>query len=170
MAKQYTIENVEGLRKKINRDYLIRLTFPKERKRIVVVGFTRFCEIVGNLHAEHYCNKALKSLNHDAYILKSAIDGETYPNGFVSHRTNVYRADGSIIRCAWIFGPTGKADRWGALTYEAKKQFIIRTTNGLNGATMRGYGARLKFIDWDGTKYAEAIEKSKRTGKRILYS
>lgn len=107
---------------------------------------------------------------HDAYILKSAIDGETYPNGFVSHRTNVYRADGSIIRCAWVFGPTGKADRWGALTYEAKKQFIIRTTNGLNGATMRGYGARLKFIDWDGTKYAEAIEKSKRTGKRILYA
>lgn len=29
MAKQYTIENVEELRKKINRDYLIRLTFPK---------------------------------------------------------------------------------------------------------------------------------------------
>lgn len=63
MAKQYTVENIEDLRKKINRDYLIRLTFPKERKRIVV-GFTRFCEIVGNLHAEHYCNKALKSLNH----------------------------------------------------------------------------------------------------------
>ena len=38
MANQYTIENVEDLRKKINRDYLIRLTFPKERKRIVV-GF-----------------------------------------------------------------------------------------------------------------------------------
>lgn len=63
MAKQYTIENVEGLRKKINRDYLIRLTFPQEHKRIVI-GFTRFCEIVGNLRAEHYSNKALKSLNH----------------------------------------------------------------------------------------------------------
>ncbi len=63
MANQYTIENVEDLRKKINRDYLIRLTFPKERKRIVV-GFTRFCEIVGNLHAEHYSQKALKSLDH----------------------------------------------------------------------------------------------------------
>lgn len=63
MAKQYTIESVEDLRKKINRDYLIRLTFPKERKRIVV-GFTRFCEIVGNLHAEHYSHKALKSLNY----------------------------------------------------------------------------------------------------------
>lgn len=63
MARQHTIENVEDLRKKINRDYLIRLTFPKERKRIVV-GFTRFCEIVGNLHAEHYSHKALKSLNH----------------------------------------------------------------------------------------------------------
>lgn len=63
MANQYTIENVEDLRKKINRDYLIRLTFPKERKRIVV-GFTRFCEIVGNLHAEHDSQKALKSLDH----------------------------------------------------------------------------------------------------------
>lgn len=62
MAKQYTIENVEELRKRINRDYLIRLTFPKERKRIVV-GFTRFCEIVGNLHAEHYSMKAIKSHN-----------------------------------------------------------------------------------------------------------
>ena len=63
MAKQYTIEDVAELRKKINRDYLIRLTLPKERKRIVV-GFTKFCEMVGNLHAEHYCHKALKSLNH----------------------------------------------------------------------------------------------------------
>ncbi len=62
MRRLYTIENVEDLRKKINRDYLIRLTFPKEHKRIVV-GFTRFCEIVGNLHAGHYCNKALKSPN-----------------------------------------------------------------------------------------------------------
>ena len=63
MPKPDTIENVVDLRKKINRDYLIRLTFPKERKRIVV-GFTRFCEIVGDLHAEHYSRKALKSLNH----------------------------------------------------------------------------------------------------------
>lgn len=62
MAKQHIIENVEDLRKRINRDYLIRLTFPKERKRIVV-GFTKFCETVGNLHAEHYSRKALKSLN-----------------------------------------------------------------------------------------------------------
>ena len=72
MAKQYTIENVEDLRKKINRDFLIRLTFPQERKRIVVgftrfcemVGFTRFCEMVGDLHAEHYSRKALKSYDH----------------------------------------------------------------------------------------------------------
>lgn len=63
MAKQYTFDEVEDIRKRINRDYLIRLTFPKERKRIVV-GFTKFCEIVGNLHAEHYSRKALKSQNH----------------------------------------------------------------------------------------------------------
>ncbi len=48
MAKQHTIENLEDLRKTINRDYLIRLTFPKEHKRIVV-GFTKFCDMVGNL-------------------------------------------------------------------------------------------------------------------------
>ena len=63
MAKQHIIENVEDLRKRINRDYLIRLTFPKERKRIVV-GFTKLCETVGNLHAEHYAKKALTSINH----------------------------------------------------------------------------------------------------------
>ncbi len=63
MAKQHIIKDEADLRKKINRDYLIRLTFPKERKRIVV-GFTEFCEMVGNLHAEHYSRKALKSLNH----------------------------------------------------------------------------------------------------------
>lgn len=63
MAKQLIIENIEDLRKKINREYLIRLTFPKERKRIVV-GFTKLCEMVGNLHAEHYSRKALKSPNH----------------------------------------------------------------------------------------------------------
>lgn len=62
MAKQYTIENIDNLRRRINREYLIRLTFPKERRRIVV-GFTRFCEIVGSLHAEHYSRKALKSLD-----------------------------------------------------------------------------------------------------------
>lgn len=63
MTRQHTIKNVEALRKKINREYLIRLTFPQERKRIVV-GFTRFCEMVGDLHAEHYSRKALKSLDH----------------------------------------------------------------------------------------------------------
>lgn len=56
------IENEEDLRKKINRNYLIRLCFPIE-KRTQLVGFTRFCMIVGNMHAEHYSQKALKS--HD---------------------------------------------------------------------------------------------------------
>lgn len=63
MAKQYTIKNEDDLRKRINREYLIRITQPQEHKRIVV-GFTRFCQIVGNLHAEHYATKALKSRKH----------------------------------------------------------------------------------------------------------
>lgn len=63
MAKQYIIKDEADLRKKINREYHIRLVLPKERKRIVV-GFTRFCEMVGNPHAEHYAKKALTSRNH----------------------------------------------------------------------------------------------------------
>lgn len=59
--KERSIKNLSELRRRINREFLIRLTFPHERRRIVV-GFTRFCEIVGDLHAEHYSRKALTSL------------------------------------------------------------------------------------------------------------
>lgn len=61
MAKQYLIENEAELRKSINRNYLIRLTFPQARQRIIV-GWARFCELVGNMHAEHYAKKALKAV------------------------------------------------------------------------------------------------------------
>lgn len=63
MAKQRTIKNLSELRRRINREFLIRLTFPHERRRIVV-GFTKFCETVGTLHAEHYATKALMSMAH----------------------------------------------------------------------------------------------------------
>ena len=56
-------QKLSELRRRINREYLIRLTFPAERRRIVV-GFSRFCEIVGTLHAEHYAIKALMSMAH----------------------------------------------------------------------------------------------------------
>lgn len=59
----YTIKNEETLRATINREFIIRLGFPKER-RTQLVGFTKFCMIVGNLHAEHYSRKALKSDKH----------------------------------------------------------------------------------------------------------
>lgn len=45
----YIIKNEETLRASINREFIIRLGFPK------------FCMIVGNRHAEHYSKKALKS-------------------------------------------------------------------------------------------------------------
>ena len=60
MAK-YTVQNIGSLRKKINAEYLIRLVYPKQKKS-QLVGFARFCSIVGELHAEHYAKKALASL------------------------------------------------------------------------------------------------------------
>lgn len=59
MAKHYLVENIENLRQKINREFLIRLQPEKGKSQLV--GFTRLCLLVGDLHAEHYCKKALAS-------------------------------------------------------------------------------------------------------------
>ena len=61
MAK-YSVQNIAELRKKINTEYIIRLVYPKQKKT-QLVGFTRFCAIVGDLHAEHYAKKAIASLS-----------------------------------------------------------------------------------------------------------
>ena len=58
---KYSVQNIADLRRRINAEYLIRLRYPKEKKS-QLVGFTRFCAIVGELHAEHYAKKALASL------------------------------------------------------------------------------------------------------------
>ena len=59
MAKHYLVENIENLRQKINREFLIRLQPEKGKSQLV--GFTRLCLIIGDLHAEHYAKKALSS-------------------------------------------------------------------------------------------------------------
>lgn len=59
MAKHYLVENIENLRQKINREFLIRLQPEKGKSQLV--GFTRLCLLVGDLHAEHYSKKALAS-------------------------------------------------------------------------------------------------------------
>lgn len=56
----YKIKDLETIRKKINQEFIIQLSFRKEKKR-ELVGFTKFCQTVGNLHAEHYSKKALTS-------------------------------------------------------------------------------------------------------------
>ena len=48
------------MRAKINREFLIRLQ-PKNGKS-QLVGFTRLCLMIGDLHAEHYAKKALSSM------------------------------------------------------------------------------------------------------------
>lgn len=55
---RYAVQNIENLRTTINREFLIRLQ-PKNGKS-QLVGFTRFCSIVGELHAEHFAKKAIR--------------------------------------------------------------------------------------------------------------
>ncbi|MBO5602931.1 MAG: hypothetical protein J5957_10100 [Prevotella sp.] len=57
MARHYLAENIENLRVKINREFLIRLQPLNGKSQLV--GFTRLCSMVGDLHAEHYGKKAL---------------------------------------------------------------------------------------------------------------
>ncbi len=54
---KYAVKELPALRAKINREFLIRLQ-PKDGKS-QLVGFTRLCLIIGELHAEHYAKKAL---------------------------------------------------------------------------------------------------------------
>ena len=109
--------------------------------------------------------------NHDVYVLESAMNGtqlDIYNNP--DYDTLVFREDGTKIMCAYVFGRTGKSLRWAALRYHAQKKFIIKTTNGMSGATGHGWGALLRLIDWDGSKYAAARAESERTGKKLLHA
>ena len=49
---------MEEIRAKINKEFLIRIY---DGKKSMLVGFTRLCMMVGDLHAMHYAKKALKS-------------------------------------------------------------------------------------------------------------
>ena len=101
---------------------------------------------------------------HEVYILESAING-TNPNSIMS---NIFREDGERIMCAWTYGRTGKSLRWACVIVNGETKQIMRTTNGMNGATNHGRGATLRLIDWDGSKYAAALAESERTGKKLL--
>ena len=57
---KYAVRELPALRAKINREFLIRLQ-PKNGKS-QLVGFTRLCLMIGELHAEHYAKKALSSV------------------------------------------------------------------------------------------------------------
>lgn len=106
---------------------------------------------------------------HEVYILESAINGthsDCAPR-FNATTSNIFRENGERIMCAWTYGRTGKSLRWACVIVNNKKQ-IMRTTNGMNGATNHGRGATLRFIDWDGSKYAAALAESERTGKKLL--
>ena len=54
---KYVVRELPALRAKINREFLIRLQ-PRDGKSLLV-GFTRFCLMVGDLRAEHLAKKAM---------------------------------------------------------------------------------------------------------------
>lgn len=68
MAQYSKNTNVPALRAEINKEYIIQILRKDKTSRLV--GFTRLCLLVGDLHAIHYCQKALKiyaakkSFNH----------------------------------------------------------------------------------------------------------
>lgn len=112
---------------------------------------------------------------HDVYVPESAITGTRYvfqdgTFGDVNHNANIYRENGERIMCAWTYGRTGKSLRWACVVINAATNKISNVKTGMNGATGHGRGATLRFIDWDGSKYAEALETAKRTGKKLLHA
>lgn len=110
-------------------------------------------------------------MGHEVYILESAINGTRRSwTGDVDYNSNLFREDGERVWSAWTYGRSGKALRWACVIVNTRTKQIMQTTNGMNGATNHGRGATLRFIDWDGTKYAEALETAKRTGKKLLHA
>lgn len=55
---KYAVRDIENLRAKINREFIIRLHTKDGKSQLV--GFTKFCLLVGDLHAEHYAKKAIR--------------------------------------------------------------------------------------------------------------
>ena len=56
---KYAVQGIESLRAKINREFIIRLH--TQDGKSMLVGFTKLCLMVGDLHAEHYAKKAISS-------------------------------------------------------------------------------------------------------------
>lgn len=59
MAKYNADIDIAELRAELNREYLIQILQKDGSTKLV--GFTRLCMMIGELHAIHYCVKALKA-------------------------------------------------------------------------------------------------------------
>lgn len=136
----------------------------------ITVNITHYDSNTESFYETHETAVLTSIEGHDVYVLESAINGveSDYALRFNPNTSNVFRENGERVMCAWTFGRTGKSLRWACVIVNAKTKQIMRTTNGMNGATGHGHGASLRFIDWDGSKYADAIETAKRTGKKLL--
>lgn len=53
-------ENVSEIRRTINREFVIQVTFTATRRRMLV-GYAGLVKVVGELWAQHACEKAIKS-------------------------------------------------------------------------------------------------------------
>ena len=73
---RYAVKDIESLRAKINREYLIRLHLNNGKS--ILVGFTKFTTMVGEVHAEHYAKKALNSKQESPRFVRGGADGYQY--------------------------------------------------------------------------------------------
>ena len=53
-------ENIAEIRRTINREFVIQITFTATRRR-ALVGYAGLVKVVGELWAQHACEKAMKS-------------------------------------------------------------------------------------------------------------
>ena len=68
---KYAVQGIETLRAKINREFIIRLS---KNGKSQLVGFTRLCLIVGDLHAEHYAKKAICSKQQAPTFVRGGVE------------------------------------------------------------------------------------------------
>ena len=81
---------------------------------------------------------------HEVFIREDHFNSnEARPWGYP-----VYRADGSNLTCMCKFGRYGQADHEEPMTWYKTNDVISCGSTGYQGATGRGWGSRIRKINW----------------------
>lgn len=78
---------------------------------------------------------------HEVFVTDRALQS-------VSRYALVYKANGEVLTCICQFGNYGTADHEEPYQLEKATGKLVCTSNGMGGATGRGWGAMIKRINW----------------------